>query len=107
MAGLVPATPIILPPPYPPPLAGEGREGAFGVAGTSPATTPVSDSTRSKSVLTGVKLDAAAQERAKAARITAEANKSKAEAEVRHVAASAREHALVAKEQLTSILCIG
>jgi hypothetical protein len=26
--GLVPATPIILPPPYPPPHAGEGREGA-------------------------------------------------------------------------------
>src|SRR6266436_3062538 len=33
VAGLVPATPIILPPPYPPPHAGEGREGAFGVAG--------------------------------------------------------------------------
>src|SRR5712671_22152 len=29
---------FLLPPPYPPPPAGEGREGA--VAGTSPATTP-------------------------------------------------------------------
>src|SRR6266852_8633201 len=42
VAGLVPATPIILaPPPYPPPHAGEGRVGE--VAGTSPATTPVCD----------------------------------------------------------------
>jgi len=31
VAGRVPATPIIIaPPPYPPPHAGEGREGAFG-----------------------------------------------------------------------------
>ena len=38
VAGLVPATSILLaPPPYPPPHAGEGRVGA--VAGTSPATT--------------------------------------------------------------------
>src|SRR6266849_8115725 len=50
VAGLVPATPIIFaPPPYPPPQAGEGREGV--AAGTSPAATLICDSKRSKSAL--------------------------------------------------------
>jgi hypothetical protein len=40
MAGLVPAIHALLPPPYPPPLAGEGREGETWMPATTPGSGP-------------------------------------------------------------------